>query len=117
MLKFVTITRYYSISEENKFESDLKKIANVILENIAIDITSEQISKCSKVIDLQTDEDFYQVESSTGECDYEVRYDAEKGLTCTCEAGQHGFWNCRNYRSEERRVGKERRHRGSQHHE
>src|SRR5260370_35235931 len=72
-------------------------MANVILENIAVDITSEQISKCFKIIDLRTNEDFYQVESSTGECDYEVRDDPAKGLTCTCEAGKHGFWNCKNY--------------------
>ncbi len=72
-------------------------MAIINIENIAIDITSEQISKCSKIIDFQTAEDFYICESSTGECDYEVRYDATQGLTYTCEAGKHGFWNCKNY--------------------
>src|SRR5258708_9261960 len=67
------------------------------LESIAVDITTAQMSKCSKIIDMQTGEDFYQVESSDGTTDYEVRYDSEKGLTCTCEAGMHGFANCRNY--------------------
>jgi len=63
-------------------------MANIILENIATDITSAQMSKACKVIDMQTNEDFYQVESSNGDEDYEVRYDAEKGLTCTCAACQ-----------------------------
>jgi len=72
-------------------------MATINIEAIATDITSEQISKCFKIIDLRTNEDFYQVESSTGECDYEVRYDPAKGLTCTCETGKHGFWNCKNY--------------------
>ncbi len=67
------------------------------IEAIATDITSEQMSKACKVIDFQTGEDFYQVESSDGTEDYEVRYDSEKGLTCTCEAGKHGFHNCKNY--------------------
>ena len=72
-------------------------MATINIEAIATDITTEQMSKACKVIDFQTGEDFYQVESSDGECDYEVRYDAEKGLTCTCEAGKHGFYNCKNY--------------------
>ncbi|SRR6266566_4645011 len=67
------------------------------IEAIATDVTSEQMSKACKIIDFQTGEDFYQVESSIGECDYEVRYDSEKGLTCTCEAGKHAFAGCRNY--------------------
>ena len=67
------------------------------LESIATDITTEQMSKAQKVINFQTGEDFYQVESSDGTEDYEVRYDVEHGLTCTCEAGKHGFWNCKNY--------------------
>jgi hypothetical protein len=67
------------------------------LESIAVDITTEQMSKAQKVIDFQTNEDFYQVESSDGTTDYEVRYDSEKGLTCNCEAGKHAFAGCRNY--------------------
>jgi hypothetical protein len=45
--------------KRTNFERDLKKMANVILENIAVNITSEQIAKCSKIIDLETGEDFY----------------------------------------------------------
>ena len=67
------------------------------IEAIAVDITTTQMSKAQKVINLQTGEDFYQVESSDGTTDYEVHYDSEKGLTCTCEAGKHGFYNCKNY--------------------
>lgn len=67
------------------------------LEAIAVDVTTAQMSKAQKVIDLQTGEDFYQVESSDGTTDYEVHYDTEKGLTCNCEAGKHGFYNCKNY--------------------
>ncbi len=55
-------------------------MATTNIEAIATDITSEQMSKACRVIDFQTGEDFYQVESSTGECDYEVRYDAEMHL-------------------------------------
>ena len=67
------------------------------LEAIAVDITTAQMSKAQKVIDMASQEDFYQVESSDGTTDYEVHYDDTKGLTCTCEAGQHGFYNCKNY--------------------
>jgi hypothetical protein len=67
------------------------------IEAIATNITTEQLSKAHKIIDLQTSEDFYQVGSSDGTTDYEVHYDSEKGLTCTCEAGKHGFANCKNY--------------------
>lgn len=55
------------------------------------DVTPEQINKCQKVIDLQTNKDFYMVESSDGTEDYKVRYDPEKGFSCTCAAGQAGF--------------------------
>src|SRR5579859_2914537 len=72
-------------------------MATINIEAIATDITTEQMSKAQKVIDLQTGEDFYQVESCDGTEDYEVHYDAEKGLICTCEAGKHGFYNCKNY--------------------
>lgn len=56
-----------------------------------LDVTSAQICKAQKVIDFQTGEDFYQVESSTGDCDYDVRYDGEKGFSCNCAAGSAGF--------------------------
>jgi len=71
-----------------------------ITANIS-DVTSEQIGRCSKVIDLATSEDFYLVENESGECDehgtieYAVRYDLTQSMTCTCKSGQAGFCNVR----------------------
>jgi hypothetical protein len=56
------------------------------------DVTSEQINRCHKVIDMQTGEDFYQVESESDDLvEYEVRYSEAHGFTCTCAAGKVGF--------------------------
>jgi len=71
-----------------------------ITANIS-DVTSKQISKCSKVLDLATGEDFYLVENESGECDehgiieYPVHFSLEHGFTCGCKSGQHGFSNVR----------------------
>jgi len=77
---------------------------NTLLEKIAVNVTSEQIGKAHKVWDYQNHEDFFLVENSKGDTDdngdiieYKVRYDSIKGFTCTCEAGMHGFYNCKNY--------------------
>lgn len=56
------------------------------------DVTQEQINKCQKIIDFQTGEDFYQVDSESDPNEvYEVRYSTDHGYTCTCKAGQVGF--------------------------
>jgi len=72
-----------------------------IKSNIA-DVTSEQIGKCHKIIDMTTGEDFYLVENSKGEVDnegdiieYKVQYSSGYGFTCTCPSGEHGFSNVR----------------------
>lgn len=55
------------------------------------DITREQINKCQKVWDFQTNEDFYMVDSTDGTEVHEVRYSTDHGFTCNCKAGQVGF--------------------------
>lgn len=69
----------------------------VELEKIATDVTSEQMSKCCKVISFQTQEDYYMVDSSDGTKDYEVHYDPKLGFTCNCKAGKKGFAGCKNF--------------------
>ncbi len=56
------------------------------------DVTSEQTSKCQKVIDFQTNEDFYLIESeSDPTVEYKVQYSTDHGFTCNCKAGEVGF--------------------------
>lgn len=56
------------------------------------DVTATQTSRCQKVINFQTGEDFYQVDSETDPTVvYEVRYGTDHGFTCNCKAGQVGF--------------------------
>ncbi len=64
------------------------------------DITAQQISKCTKVWDYQSCENFYLVENEAGDFDddgqiieYSVRYSKEHGYTCGCPSGKNGFWN------------------------
>jgi hypothetical protein len=61
----------------------------VIAANRTYKVTQEQIDACSRVVDLNTKQAFYQVESATtpGKI-YEVRFNRTFGrLTCTCAAG------------------------------
>lgn len=59
-------------------------------------VTSEQIGRCHLIIDGQTGERFYKVESeSDATVEYEVRYSREKGFSCQCKSGQVGFSNAR----------------------
>jgi hypothetical protein len=67
------------------------------LEQIAVNISAEQMGKCTRVVDFQIHEDLYLVESSDGTEDYKVRFDPEMGFTCTCKAGQQAFASCKNY--------------------
>jgi len=53
-------------------------------------VTEAQINACTRVIDCQTNEVFYQVDSSQNDGTF---YDVRKNgryLTCTCAAGQAG---------------------------
>lgn len=57
-------------------------------------VTPEQIDKCTRLVDGQTGQVFYQVKSQSDPDaePYTVRYNAQyKKLTCTCKAGQDGF--------------------------
>ncbi len=58
-------------------------------------VTDEQIDRCHRIYDLNKNEVFYQVESESDSLvEYEVRYNKERGYTCTCPAGQEGFCHC-----------------------
>ncbi len=57
-------------------------------------VTDEQIGRCHKVFSGSTP--FYMVESEQDSLtEYKVRWSKKHGFTCTCEAGQHGFSNCK----------------------
>ena len=62
-------------------------------------VTEEQLDKCSRVIDLATNEVFYLVQSQTDfETTYTVKYLPNvKAMTCNCPAGQRGTrcWHVR----------------------
>lgn len=58
-------------------------------------VTPAQIGRCFLIIDQQTGERFYKVESEKDSAtEYEVRY-SKKGFTCTCHAGRDGFAHCK----------------------
>lgn len=66
--------------------------------NIQIDtdlVTEEQLSKCHRIIDEQTGEAFYQVESSQDDgTEYTVkaiRVNGRQFLTCDCKGAQKGL--------------------------
>jgi hypothetical protein len=64
------------------------------------DITAEQIGKCTRVWDCQTNTWFYLVENEEGAVDehgdiieYPVRYNAIDGFSCGCKSGEFKFHN------------------------
>ncbi|GCE32235.1 hypothetical protein KDA_77190 [Dictyobacter alpinus] len=66
------------------------------------EVTAEQIGRCHRITDFQAKPvvDFYKVENERGDLnadgeilEYEVRYEAELGFSCTCKSGQYGFHN------------------------
>lgn len=64
------------------------KVYDVIANRRHYPVTQEQIDACSRVIDLQTSQVFYQVKSATTpDLVYKVYYDRRFGkLACTCAA-------------------------------
>src|SRR5438552_13711204 len=59
------------------------------------EVTQEQLDRCHRIVNEQTGEVFYQVESeSDPTVEYEVHFIPGKGFTCTCPAGQEGFRSC-----------------------
>lgn len=64
----------------------------------ATNVTEDQINACSRIIDENRNEVFYQVTSQTdSSVEYTVRFSLLHGFTCTCPAGEAGFVNCHNY--------------------
>ncbi|GCE04705.1 hypothetical protein [Dictyobacter aurantiacus] len=64
-------------------------------------ITEQQINRCTRIIDMQTMEPFYLVQSEADDLiEYKVQYHKDpkcpgKGhFTCTCPAGLDGFIHC-----------------------
>ncbi len=64
-------------------------------------VTPEQIDRCHRILNENTGETFYMVESESGAFDedgnlieYTVRFIRGRGFTCTCPAGRQGFRNC-----------------------
>jgi hypothetical protein len=67
-----------------------------VAEHLA-DVTSEHIGKCHRIIDPNGNR-IYAVENERGDCDmdgaiieYAVRYNPQRGFTCTCPAGADAF--------------------------
>ena len=57
-------------------------------------VSSEQIGRCSKIID-NVNGNFYKVLSESDDLtEYTVRFSKKHGFTCTCQAGQEGFAHC-----------------------
>lgn len=60
-----------------------------------MNVTPEQIGRCYKVFGTDG-KAFYQVESERdSQVEYQVKWTREHGFTCTCEAGQRGFAQCK----------------------
>lgn len=62
------------------------------------EVTSEQIDRCHRIIDEQTMEVFYLVQSESDDLvEYKVQYQTlpTKHYTCTCPAGLAGFAHVR----------------------
>ncbi|GCE26345.1 hypothetical protein KDA_18290 [Dictyobacter alpinus] len=64
-------------------------------------VTEEQIDRCSRIFDMETQEPFYMVLSEADNLtEYKVQYHKDpnrpgKGyFTCTCPAGREGFIHC-----------------------
>src|SRR6266849_9643437 len=65
-------------------------------------VTDEQIAKCHRIVDGQTNEVFYMVESEEekfnedgSRVEYKVTWDSvKKVFGCTCASGAEGFRSC-----------------------
>lgn len=62
-------------------------------------VTADQIAKCSRFVDLNTHTPYYLVQSEADDLkEYKVACIRKQGrwvYTCTCQAGLHGFTNCK----------------------
>ena len=58
-------------------------------------VTQEQLDRCRRIINENTGEVFYKVESERDPLvEYEVHFIKGRGFTCTCPAGLEGFRSC-----------------------
>ena len=88
------VVRLTELEPEPRLESDKTMVTFERIKSNLQDVTSEQIGRCHRVIDMQTGEDFYMVESESDPTEeYQVRYSTDHGFTCTCKSGQYGFAN------------------------
>jgi hypothetical protein len=81
----------FTLQSQGKYTTMMLRTKDIDIS----EVTSEQIGRCHKVWGPDN-KPFYQVESESDESvEYEVRHTPQHGFTCTCNAGQVGFSNCK----------------------